>query len=242
MKSFIVLGAVAGLASAWTYPQCEPDNCYRNVIDARFAAAITPFCNTYLAPSATATAVPTDYANCGSPAELSSACSCVTYVSSSSAAAPTSTSYPTTTSSSYPTYPTSSAESTSTYAPTNTPTYAPTYTTSTVYVTTVKTITSCSSTVKNCPATAASTYLVTETLSSYTTVCPVTPTYPVSTYVPPPTYVPTSIGTVTKSVGTTYGTKTTSSGLLQVTNAAGRINAGFEMVGVAAGLVAAAFL
>jgi hypothetical protein len=51
-------------------------------------------------------------------------------------------------------------------------------------VTTVKTITSCAKTVSNCPATEATTYLVTDTISSYTTVCPVTatetPVYPVS--------------------------------------------------------------
>jgi hypothetical protein len=66
--------------------------------------------------------------------------------------------------------------------------------------------------------------------------------YPVTTVctTSAPTYVPTlSAGTISKSVGTTYPTKTTTSAGLQVTGAAGRVAAGFEMAAAAAGLVAA---
>jgi len=65
----------------------------------------------------------------------------------------------------------------------------------------VKTITSCAKTVSNCPATEATTYLVTDTISSYTTVCPVTatetPVYPVSSpVVYTSTYYTTEVITV----------------------------------------------
>ncbi|APA07296.1 hypothetical protein sscle_02g020660 [Sclerotinia sclerotiorum 1980 UF-70] len=48
------------------------------------------------------------------------------------------------------------------------------YTTSTAYVTTVYTVTSCAATVTDCPARIGS--VTTETISSYTTICPVTAT------------------------------------------------------------------
>ncbi|CCD45764.1 hypothetical protein BofuT4_P047820.1 [Botrytis cinerea T4] len=51
---------------------------------------------------------------------------------------------------------------------------APSLTTSTVYATQVTTITSCASNVIHCPATLASTTVVTQTVVDYTTVCPVT--------------------------------------------------------------------
>ncbi|OJJ99006.1 hypothetical protein ASPACDRAFT_79701 [Aspergillus aculeatus ATCC 16872] len=49
-------------------------------------------------------------------------------------------------------------------------------TTSTVFTTRTSTITACPSTVPNCPASAHSTYVITETLVDYTTVCPITAT------------------------------------------------------------------
>jgi glucan 1,3-beta-glucosidase len=87
------------------------------------------------------------------------------------------------------------------------------YTASTVYITTVKTITSCASTVQSCPATEAThTYVVTDTISSYVTTCPVTATqtppepssssYPVSPSPSPSTSVSKSYSE-TKSHGPT---------------------------------------
>ncbi|RAH46168.1 uncharacterized protein BO95DRAFT_119501 [Aspergillus brunneoviolaceus CBS 621.78] len=49
-------------------------------------------------------------------------------------------------------------------------------TTSTVFTTRTSTVTACPSTVPNCPASAHSTYVITETLVDYTTVCPITAT------------------------------------------------------------------
>ncbi|PYH48703.1 uncharacterized protein BP01DRAFT_353010 [Aspergillus saccharolyticus JOP 1030-1] len=49
-------------------------------------------------------------------------------------------------------------------------------TTSTVFTTRTSTILACPSTVRDCPASARSTYVVTETLVDYTTVCPITAT------------------------------------------------------------------
>ncbi|KAF7905885.1 hypothetical protein EAF00_000164 [Botryotinia globosa] len=78
------------------------------------------------------------------------------------------------------------------------------YTTSTAYVTSVYTITSCAATVTDCPGRIGS--VTTETISSYTTVCPVTETSgnsgivsstSSSTGVPVPTTTVTSYGTST---------------------------------------------
>ncbi|KAF7960499.1 hypothetical protein EAE96_000179 [Botrytis aclada] len=78
------------------------------------------------------------------------------------------------------------------------------YTTSTAYVTSVYTITSCAATVTDCPGRIGS--VTTETISSYTTVCPVTETSgnsgiasstPSSAGVPVPTTAITSYGTST---------------------------------------------
>lgn len=50
------------------------------------------------------------------------------------------------------------------------------FTTSTVYTTSVHTVTACPSSIKNCPASKQTTYLTTETIVDYTTICPVTAT------------------------------------------------------------------
>ena len=72
------------------------------------------------------------------------------------------------------------------------------YTTSTVYTTSVYTITSCAPTVTNCPAKLGS--VTTEVISLYTTVCPVTATqhtqYPVSS----PTGLPGGYDSVTSTL------------------------------------------
>ena len=58
---------------------CNSDNCLRNLRDSRNAGSASSFCNTYLAKVVTATAaIPTYINNCnGSPARVSSACSCI---------------------------------------------------------------------------------------------------------------------------------------------------------------------
>ncbi|KAJ5801994.1 uncharacterized protein N7503_004444 [Penicillium pulvis] len=50
------------------------------------------------------------------------------------------------------------------------------YTTSTVFTTSVHTVTACPSSVKNCPASERTTYVTTDTIIDYTTICPVTAT------------------------------------------------------------------
>lgn len=50
------------------------------------------------------------------------------------------------------------------------------YTTSTVYTTSVRTVTACPSSVKSCPASERSTYVTTDTIIDFTTICPVTAT------------------------------------------------------------------
>ncbi|KAJ5949121.1 hypothetical protein N7454_000705 [Penicillium verhagenii] len=50
------------------------------------------------------------------------------------------------------------------------------YTTSTVYTTSAHTVTACPSSVKDCPASEKTTYVTTDTIIDYTTICPVTET------------------------------------------------------------------
>ncbi|KAK6614690.1 chitin recognition protein [Botrytis cinerea] len=78
------------------------------------------------------------------------------------------------------------------------------YTTSTAYVTSVYTITSCAATVTDCPGRIGS--VTTETISSYTTVCPVTETSGNSGIVSS-TSSPAE-GTVPTTTVTSYGTST----------------------------------
>ncbi|KAH8895486.1 hypothetical protein GQ53DRAFT_52325 [Thozetella sp. PMI_491] len=77
------LAAAGAVEKRWTYPDCEPDNCYRNLIDDRFKDEAKAFCPQFLAGTTTApSAIPTDFNNCdGNIAAVSSACSCITYVS-----------------------------------------------------------------------------------------------------------------------------------------------------------------
>ncbi|KXT05137.1 hypothetical protein AC578_7589 [Pseudocercospora eumusae] len=79
-----------------------------------------------------------------------------------------------------PGYASSSSSSTEVNAVTTSsgiPSYGiPSYTTSTVYSTTLRTITSCAPEVTNCPASTGGTYVVTQTAAVSTTVCPVTAT------------------------------------------------------------------
>ncbi|PNY21902.1 Uncharacterized protein TCAP_07202, partial [Tolypocladium capitatum] len=66
MKGAFVFGAIAAaVVSAWEYPDCERDNCYRNLIDSRFKAEAPKFCFEFLSGTTTASkAIPTDFNNC----------------------------------------------------------------------------------------------------------------------------------------------------------------------------------
>lgn len=147
--------------------------------------------------------------------------------------------YPTETQVGYPTetevgYPTQTGAGYPTESETA---YPSDYVTSTVYSTTTYTVSSCAETVTNCPA--HSTYVTTEVVPAYTTVCPAgTPSYTdvpypessSSTYCPPTittSYVPTGTGGV-------YPTETTSQ--VQVTAGAAVVG---SMGGVAAIALAA---
>ncbi|KAL2267113.1 hypothetical protein VTJ83DRAFT_4390 [Remersonia thermophila] len=91
------LGALAvGLATANEYPDCELDNCYRNLVDERFAAEAVAWCPQFLAGTTTApAAIPTNFGNCDSNVQaVSSACSCITYSNPATTEVPTTTSEP----------------------------------------------------------------------------------------------------------------------------------------------------
>jgi len=182
------------------------------------------------------------------PTSTPSSSAAPTYpASSSSVSSAPATTYP---ASSYPTYPVSSSISgpVTTYPVTTYPvtTYPVTtypvsvgtgsvpMTTSTVYATSVYTVTSCAPTVTDCPA---GPHLTTEIISLYTTVCPVSaasatagaPTYPV--------YGNTTLASATYPAGTAPGVKPTASIVAPLTaNDAGRI--GGSVVAAVAALVA----
>ncbi|KAH9204833.1 hypothetical protein DL95DRAFT_277320, partial [Leptodontidium sp. 2 PMI_412] len=66
--TYMSLGALALTSvNAWSYPDCEPDNCYRNMVDSRFTETVAPFCFGYLDGSITD--VPADYQNCDGDAK-----------------------------------------------------------------------------------------------------------------------------------------------------------------------------
>lgn len=243
----LTLGALAGMASAWAYPECEQDNCYRNLINPLYTDVIGPFCMGYLAPTATASAaVPTDYSNCASPSELSSACSCITYTytqtQSSSTPPPTTSSTVATTSTAsgnvVSTSSVYSSTSSSYSVPTSTSNSSQQLTTSTVYTTTTYTVSSCAPTVTNCPYG----HVTTDTIVLSVTVCPVTESSTAPATSTSAAALVTAVGTVSKAVGTVGSSKTTSSIGLQVTGAAGHVNAAFELAAAAAGLIGAALL
>ncbi len=84
------------------------------------------------------------------------------------------------------------------------------YTTSTVYATTVYTVTSCAETVTDCPARIG--YETTEIISLYTTVCPVTETetaIPVPTTPAYPAYPVASGSSKTTTISSTFTTYVT---------------------------------
>ncbi|KAJ3496893.1 hypothetical protein NLG97_g2318 [Lecanicillium saksenae] len=81
MKTAVLIAGIAATCSdAWTYPDCEHDNCYRNLVDPRYAGEVGAFCIDWISGTTTdAGAIPTQYQNCPDTAPLSSACSCIAY-------------------------------------------------------------------------------------------------------------------------------------------------------------------
>ncbi|VBB84650.1 Putative protein of unknown function [Podospora comata] len=95
--STLSLGALAvGLGAATEWPDCHENNCYRNLIDANYAAEASAFCPGFIAGTTTAaTAIPTNFYNCdGSVQSVSSVCSCIVYTMTHTSA--TATAEPTT--------------------------------------------------------------------------------------------------------------------------------------------------
>ncbi|KAK3905648.1 putative cell wall protein sed1 protein [Staphylotrichum tortipilum] len=255
--SVLSLGALAlGLASAHEYPNCESDNCFRNLVDERFAAQAVAWCPEFLSGTTTASgAIPTEFSNCdGNVQAVSSACSCITYTASATAtptATPSSSSTSVEeTSSEAPgtTTATTEAPATSTEEPetsdceteTEEPessTSTTKWTTSTITTSTTKTITQCPASVTACPG--RSTTFTTVEVVVTTTVCPVTEEPSAIPTITPPVLVPSSsaFGTVTVKPPTTGGPKPTSS--IPVTAGAGRAVRGVEGIAAIAGLFAA---
>jgi hypothetical protein len=81
MKNAVIIAAMAATCTyAWTYPDCEHDNCYRNLADPRYAGEVDAFCIEWISGTTTDVgAIPTQYRNCPNAAPLSSACSCIAY-------------------------------------------------------------------------------------------------------------------------------------------------------------------
>ncbi|KAK1982664.1 hypothetical protein LZ30DRAFT_590111, partial [Colletotrichum cereale] len=193
------LGAIA-LASvnANKYPNCELDNCYRNLVDDRFKDEANVFCVDFLRGTTTAKeAIPTNFNNCENKIkDISSACSCVTYTlthtvpvtTSASSSWTTSTTAPSTTvstsnadktsSSTSEVVSTSTTSSSASTPPTSEATniYPVTedstkLTTSTIYTTRVETLTQCAPHAVDCSLSPVTT---TQTIAVSTTVYPVT--------------------------------------------------------------------
>lgn len=212
-----------GLASANTYPNCEPDNCFRNLVDTRFENHVVPFCYKFLSSHVTDEyAIPEDYNNCaGDVKAVSSACSCITYSHSTTSSVPH-TYYPPTTTSYIKT-------------PYHIPAHPTAYplTTSTIYATKVYTVVGCPHYVKDCPA---GHHVTTETYVLSTTICPVaTPVVSV------PVYHNTTLNVYTPYTPGVKTTATASAPLVQYTSGAGRLLSA-EGVIAAAGVAAIAFI
>jgi hypothetical protein len=231
MRTVIAFGAFALAAQAWEYPYCESEG-YRNLIDERFADKAEEWCPVFLAGTTTAaSAVPTEFSNCdGNIPAISSACSCITYVPSTSTSSTSTKSSSSSTSSSY-SKPTSSAsyshsKSSTSSASMTKPTKPPKYTTSTIYTTTVYTVTSCAPDVPNCPG---KPHVTTKTIAVSTTICPVEET---ETEKPTKSYPPKT------TIGTTYIPPKPTNTFVP----AGAAQIGGGLAAVAAGVMAAVLL
>ncbi|TQW01641.1 hypothetical protein IF2G_10838 [Cordyceps javanica] len=71
---------------AWTYPDCEPDGCYRNLIDPRYSAEAPAFCLKWISGTVMdLSAIPPHFRDCPGVTALSSACFCVAYTATHTA-------------------------------------------------------------------------------------------------------------------------------------------------------------
>ncbi|ORY59459.1 uncharacterized protein BCR38DRAFT_488484 [Pseudomassariella vexata] len=165
-------------------------------VDECFQDESPGFCLGFLASTTTDyVAIHTDYANCeNNIAAASSAWSCITYTYTQTALTLSFSSSPVETSSSYPGItPQSTGSSYSINSISSITTTTTEYTTSIIYSATIYTVTSCTSTVPNCPLPppTSTPYSTTEIIPVTTTVCPVSSSKP-STH-PSPPYPFTSI-------------------------------------------------
>ncbi|KAK8146254.1 hypothetical protein G3M48_003380 [Beauveria asiatica] len=79
MKTSALILTLASSAYAWIYPNCEHDDCYRNLVDPLHIGKAPAFCIGWMSGTTTSTgAIPTQYRNCLGVALLS-ACSYITY-------------------------------------------------------------------------------------------------------------------------------------------------------------------
>lgn len=90
MKSIsLLVSTLMASANAWTYPDCERDGCYRNLIDRRYADVAPAFCLEWNSGLTTAvSAIPSCFRNCRDVAAVSSACSCVAYTATHTTTTP----------------------------------------------------------------------------------------------------------------------------------------------------------
>ncbi|KAM3563269.1 hypothetical protein ARSEF4850_002426 [Beauveria asiatica] len=136
-NTFLLVSTLAASTSAWTYPDCERDGCYRNLIDRRYADAAPAFCLEWISEASTAVSViPSRFRNCPDVAAVSSACSCVAYTATHTTTTPRLTSTATfvcgTESSVLTSAPTTSARTTDSASGTTTSSAAISSTTSTL--------------------------------------------------------------------------------------------------------------
>jgi len=217
--NLIAITALAAGASAWTYPDCEADNCYRAIGAEKNKAVAEPFCFAYLkAP----VEVPSAFGNCkGDEKRISSACSCVTYTATHTSSASSSTGVP------------SSSTSKTTL---DTTTTSSSYSSKTTKMTTSTITTTSIITVTTCPPSKPCHPTETQVITTYTTVCPEETTAPPppttsqgsSTPPPPPTTAPP------KPTGTGAWPAPTKPGQAIVTAGAAENMAALKMVGAAA--------
>ena len=89
----LLVSTLLASANAWTYPDCERDSCYRNLIDRRYADGAPAFCLDWNSGLNTAVSVvPSRFRNCPDIAAVSSACSCVAYTATHASTTPRMTS------------------------------------------------------------------------------------------------------------------------------------------------------
>ncbi|KAK2059036.1 hypothetical protein LY76DRAFT_571457 [Colletotrichum caudatum] len=170
---YMGLGSIALVSvNANQYPNCEYDNCYRNLVDDRFKYEANVFCVEFLNGTNTAPdAIPADFDNCEKDIKaVSSACSCVTYTLTHTVPVTTSTSSSLITSTTAPSTTVSTAGSSSSTSST-TPSKT---STSTISSSTTSSTTSTFSTASSTTSSTTCTPSTTSSAASSTTSTPST--------------------------------------------------------------------